>query len=148
MAIVDECDFDMLSRFNWRTDHYGYVVYNTRRGGQQTTIKMARMIMLPEPKMDVDHRNRNKFDNRRVNLRACTRRQNLLNKGKGRPASSRYRGVYWDKVCIKWRSSICEYGRNKYIGIFRDEIDAAMAYDLEAIRCFGEFASPNFLEAV
>ena len=45
-------------------------------GTKVTTLHMHRMIMLPPDGMDVDHINGNGLDNRRNNLRICTRSQN------------------------------------------------------------------------
>jgi len=81
------------------------------------------------PKM-IDHINRVKDDNRILNLRSVTARQNALNKGKSPLASSKYYGVYWYKPSSKWVASISTAVRTKkYLGCYDDETDAAQAYD-------------------
>ena len=42
--------------------------------------------------------------------------------------SSNFKGVYWDKVRGKWRSRIRINKKNKYLGSFHSEEEAAEAY--------------------
>jgi len=61
-----------------------------------------------------------------------------------RNGTSKYRGVMWDKTCFEWRAKIKLQGKTKYIGLYQDEIDAAKAYDREAIRARGPKTILNF----
>jgi len=45
--------------------------------------------------------------------------------------SSKYKGVYWDKRCNKWQSSIWINGKQKYLGLFNCETAAFLAYQAE-----------------
>ena len=58
--------------------------------------------------------------------------------------TSKYKGVSWCTITRKWKAQIVAPGRKSYIGIFRNEVDAARAYDAEATRWFGEHAHLNF----
>jgi len=72
-----------------------------------------------------------------------TWRANRTNRGdkKGhRDASSRYRGVSWQKQTRRWQVRV----QSDYIGLFSSEADAARAYDAEAARRFGDRATLNF----
>lgn len=62
------------------------------------------------------------------------------------PTSSVYKGVCWDKNRCKWMSSIKINGKNKYLGRFDSEVDAANAYNIAALELFGEFAQVNVLK--
>ena len=64
----------------------------------------------------VDHINENKSDNRRVNLRELTHKQNLLNR-------SSVKGVYFNKKNNKWVAQIS----SKYLGSFDTEDAASSA---------------------
>src|SRR5687768_11145590 len=82
-ATVDDADFDHLNQWKWHFSHYGYARRTTSsRFGRQKFIFMHREIMQAPDGMDVDHINCNKLDNRRQNLRLCTRADNLRNRNK------------------------------------------------------------------
>ena len=109
-------------------------------------IAVHRLIMglRSGDRMEVDHINHDGLDNRRCNLRICTSAQNLCNRRKNCEATSQYKGVYWYGQRNKWRVDVSINGRTKYVGIFANELDAAMAYDLAAKQHYGEFAYLNF----
>jgi len=92
----------------------------------------------------VDHINHNRSDNRRCNLRTCTQSQNMANRRKHKGLSSKYKGVHWRKKEKRWRAQIRINYRTIYLGQFVDELDAATAYDITALKYFGEFTLPNF----
>lgn len=59
----------------------GYVAYYERGSdGKMHTRKLHRLILGAKPGQEVDHKNRNKLDNRRSNIWICTRSENLRNK--------------------------------------------------------------------
>lgn len=93
--------------------------------------------------MQVDHRNCNGLDNRKENLRICTNQQNNMNKVSYRNSSSKYKGVYKDNERGGWAAQITIDGKKKFIGRYKIEEDAAVAYDRFAIKLFGEFAKLN-----
>jgi hypothetical protein len=97
--------------------------------------------------MEVDHINGDGLDNRKSNLRLATRAQNGCNLRPQQGKSSRFKGVAWH-VCGKWRAHISPNRTQIALGLFDDEIDAALAYDMAALAQFGEFARPNFLKVV
>ena len=94
--------------------------------------------------MEVDHINGNGLDNRKANLRLCTRAQNQMNSIKRTGKSSIFKGVSWHKNAWKWRANIKINQKDIHIGYFDTELEAAEAYDIEAIRLFGSFAKTNF----
>lgn len=138
-ALVDAADYEWLSRYNWRMQN-GYAA---RRDKTRTTY-MHREIMRPPQGMMVDHINHHKGDNRRANLRICTRQQNTQNNGKHVNSSSQFKGVGYSRDKCKWFAKIWFEGRRIWLGYFLDEADAAHAYDAKAVELFGEFAHLNF----
>lgn len=134
--IVDDEDYEYLNQFKW---HYGNGYAVTSWGKRPNRKKMSVHQLLTDcPKgMMVDHRNRNKLDNTRQNLRVCTNSQNQMNAKKQINSSSEYKGVIKSKP---WRAT---YGR-KTIGYFDSEIEAAQAYDRYAKEMYGEYANLNF----
>ena len=93
----------------------------------------------PEDGMEIDHINGNRSDNRIENLRLATKSQNGANRKSGR-GSSEYLGVHAHS-CGKWAAAIQKDGKQKHIGLFEREIDAAIAYRVEARKTHGEFAA-------
>lgn len=61
-------------------------------------------------------------------------------------ASSKFTGVSWNKERQKWRAGICGRGVHRTLGLFVDEISAALAYNTAARDLFGADAKLNILE--
>ena len=106
---------------------------------------MHREIMEAKRGIIVDHINRNGLDNRKENLRFVSRSQNAMNSEReGYPYTSKYRGVCLGKRRKKWRAYICVGLKQKYLGYFYSEEEAAKAYDAAAKKYRGEYAFLNF----
>ena len=58
--------------------------------------------------------------------------------------TSRFKGVSWDRHTRKWIAKIGFNGKQTYLGLFEDEIEAALTYDEAATRLHDEFAWLNF----
>ena len=155
-ATVDDEDFDWLSQWKWsfmpvpwkNTEGKGYAMrseYHPRK-----TVFMHREIFRRAngscPKQ-LDHHDGNGLHNKKKNLRPATGSQNCHNMGKNRRicTTSQYKGVSFWKSRGKWEAEI--YIRNKrvFLGFFTDEHDAALAYNREAKKRFGEFARLNWI---
>lgn len=80
------------------------------------------------------------------NVRWVTRSQNQSNRRSHKNSSSKYKGVSWHKRDEVWRVMIMKEGVSTYLGSFKNEIDAAKAYNVIAIEIFGEFANLNVVE--
>jgi hypothetical protein len=94
------------------------------------------------PAADIDHVNRNKTDNRLVNLREATRSENLRNVVRWKDNTSGETGIYWNKSKQKWflRLSV---QRKCIWGGMHDTLEQAVAKKQEMVReYYGEFA-PN-----
>ncbi len=95
-------------------------------------------------KDQIDHVNRCRSDDRFDNLREATRSQNQGNRKKRIDGSSKYKGVGWCKKSNKWRARITLNSKEKILGYFQSEEDAAFAYDKAAISQWGNFSHLNF----
>ncbi len=145
-ALVDDEDFERVSCFKWYTDTLGYIqrTYSTVEQsikGKKTCL-LHREI-LPSCAKEIDHINGNKADNRKENLRECTRSQNCINQAIRKDNKSGVKGVYWAKDRQKWRACIGVNWKTINLGTFKNKEDALVAYNDAAIKYFGEFAVLN-----
>lgn len=138
---VDNADFDWLSQWRW---HF-YKRYVARRDKTQNYkyIYMHRLLMNAPPGKEVDHINNDPLDNRKRNLRLCSRAQNLQNARRRSDNKSGFKGVHWDDKRSKWLAQIVNNGKYVFIGRFEDKNSAAREYNNAARRYFGEFAKEN-----
>ena len=155
-AVIDADDFEKVSALKWCV-HKGYSKWYGARSQWHPELKRSKQIFLHnfifgEVPMGyfVDHINGDSLDNRRENLRLATRSQNRGNARKtvqifGRPTSSKYKGVCWDKNNNKWQVQMKIDNKTRFIGQFSDEMKAAEAYNKAASAHFGEFALLNDL---
>ena len=74
-----------------------------------------------------DHRDGDRLNCRRSNLRATDIRTNPQNQPANRGSSSRYRGVGWHKATGTWKARCTIAGREHHLGYFHDEEAAARA---------------------
>ncbi|MDP4181596.1 MAG: hypothetical protein Q8942_10930 [Bacillota bacterium] len=61
--------------------------------------------------------------------------------------SSKYVGVYKDKHAPVWHSAVEKDGKRYYLGVFENEINAALAYNDKAIELYGSQARLNEIDA-
>jgi hypothetical protein len=142
VAIVDERDFEYVSQYKWLCTSHGYAGTDIAH----KRIYMHRMIMEAPDELTVDHINGDGLDNRRVNLRLATKRQNVIHRLRLLPnAASKYRGVFLGKHGNGWRAQIFSKGKTIYLGTFPTEWEAAAAYNEAAKIHHGEFAMLNEL---
>lgn len=149
-TLVDDADYEWLNQYMWFLGAGGYVI-NAIRRSQLCNVPLSpitqihRLILGLEPwdKRQTDHINHNPKDNRRCNLRICTRAENQHNQKIRSGGTSRFKGVCWNKRDKKWMATIKVDGQTKYLGNFQKEKYAAQAYNLAAKRHFGKFALLN-----
>ena len=66
-----------------------------------------------------------------------------MNRRKLKKSTSIYKGVYFDKKNKKWKSHI-KFEKQWYnLGSFKEEKEAAIAYNIKAEKLFKEFAYLN-----
>ena len=138
-ALVDDEDYESVSRWKWTYGKHGYAYRNDR--GKK--IYMHRLIMDAPDNMEVNHRSGNGIDNQRGNLQVCFHSSNLSNRGPQKNNTSGYKGVTWHKQTGKWLAQIVAKGRMYYLGLFVDIEDAARAYNEAALLYHGDFAYLN-----
>jgi hypothetical protein len=146
-AKVDPENYVWLSQFRWHpkiNKTTTYAVRTITQAGKTSKIYMHRMIADTPDHLVCDHVNRYGLDNRIANLRNCTIAQNNANKRAYKNASSKYKGVSFNKRRKKYAAYIKNNGRQTSLGYFDDQITAAKARDKAAKLLHGNFASLNF----
>lgn len=151
VAIVDDDDYEWAIKRKWQaavkdTGHVyarGWI-----GGGKKSNTGMHRIIMNAKKGQIIDHRNGNTLDNRKENLRFCTKSENSSYRVKRAKKTSKYLGVCYSKAradrhYLPWLAQIQKNNRIT-IRFFKSEIEAAKEYDLMATKLHGEFASLNF----
>lgn len=137
--IVSPEDQWILSAYRWRVIGNGYV-----QNGQGEYLH--RLIANPPTGMVVDHINGDMLDNRRENLRVCTRQQNMMNQRKRVDNTSGYKGVARHTRSRRkpFKAYIKKDGKQHHLGNFETAEAAAQAYDDAARLLHGEYARLNF----
>lgn len=150
-ALVDDEDFDELSKYKWQAQIRPRAIYVQRgywdsKQKKQIIVFIHRQIMRCPKGLVVDHINHNGLDNRKENLRICTLSQNRQNTRKTKPNKYGYKGIcFIKKNKTKPYQAQLHYG-NKIIslGAYSTPEEAACAYDKKARELFGEYAYLNF----
>ena len=151
-AQVDDLDFLRLSVFKWcfkrRSDGnsgyvYRYIKDSTTKTGWRKRL-LHHDVLNVDSTLEIDHKNGDGLDNQRLNLRQTTHAQNCRNQrmqSTGRK-TSRFKGV-GKASPNRWRARIRINGKLVDLGHFEDEVEAAKAYNIAAIKLFGEYSKLN-----
>jgi hypothetical protein len=153
-ALVDEEDECRVDEYNWykvknKRSHTWYCGTHIGYKDSEKHLWMHRHLfgLSKGDRVEVDHVNHNGLDNRRkANLRLASRSQNMANSRKIGKATSKYRGVGWNKRVNKWCVRINRYINNTnkafHLGFFEVEAEAAYAYAVAATLLY----DPDFLK--
>lgn len=114
-TLVDESTLKKYGHLSWYLSDTGYAV----RKPQGHIVRLHRLVIQAKEGDIVDHLNGNKLDNRLVNLRVCTQKENNQN-------HKNIKGYAWDKSRNMW---IVRY-RSTFHGRYTTEYDAKRAYQL------------------
>lgn len=125
-ALIDEDNLVKILSYKWYVDSKGYV-YREKCKVKRIFLHQVIMGDYPKDKKQIDHINRNKRDNRKINLRFCTNSENHQNKGKYKSNTSGYVGVFWHPKPKKWMARLYIYGKSVYLGLFTDKQGAINA---------------------
>lgn len=136
-ALVDDEDFERLSKHKWWALDGRGRFYAARGGGVGKTILMHREVC--PTTQEVDHADGDSLNNTRANLRPCTHSQNCANRR--RKNLSGFKGVTRRKSG-KFLAQIAD-PKNRHLGLFVTAVEAARVYDAAAKQAFGEFAVLN-----
>lgn len=147
-AKVDDSDFAWLNQWNWECSTSGYAYRRWRIDGKTYYIYMHKAILQLKGgrDMEADHKNLDKLDNRRFNLRPCFHFQNgrnlPINQNRKIPKKCKYKGVGLHHTGKYSAIGVLNY-KAQWLGLFNTQEEAGLAYNNWAIMNFGEFARLN-----
>jgi|11BtaG_2_1085332.scaffolds.fasta_scaffold14459_2 hypothetical protein len=109
----------------------GYRIIAMRFDGKFTNFYVHRLAWLYEygefPKLQLDHINQNKLDNRINNLRAVTHGENQRNRSMPKTNKTGFCGVSFSKGAKKYQANIMFNYQQIHLGYFENLEDAAQA---------------------
>jgi hypothetical protein len=138
VALVDKRDYPLVSQYLWYVRKDGYV--QSLVDGKYWLLHRF-ILEVTDRWILTDHRNLNRLDCRRQNLRIATPTQNSQNRAK--TGKQRYKGVQLTQSGL-WRAQIQIDGIKTHLGVFSTDTEAANAYDVAALQHFGQFARTNY----
>lgn len=127
-------DLQLVKSYSWSNRGKGYM-------RSSTYIELSRLIMSPDKSLVVDHINHNVSDNRKSNLRICSRAENGRN-------TSKTKGYTYDKKRNKYIAQIRFNYKHINLGYFNTPEEARKVYITKAKELFGEFASISLEEVL
>lgn len=144
IKVLIDLEDSWLAGYRWCANPQGKFLYARNSG-----LGLMHRYLMGNPDSLVDHVNRNTFDNRKSNLRLTTR---SLNQANSRRVSnkSKYKGVMVEDRyrTVKYRAQISYRGAQYHGPTRTSEVEAAMDYNLLAIKHFGEFALLNVIDEI
>lgn len=133
-------DLPVIQSRRWYVGKNGYLTSSYYYMGKRRIVRFHRIVAHARPGQRVDHKNRNRTDNRKQNLRCCSLAENNRNRGLYSTNTSGVAGVSFDKQRKRWVASITYNGKKKFIGRFYNKEDAITARLNTEIHLFGEFS--------
>ena len=146
VTFVDIEDLPIIAEYqwsaSWNPDRKSYYATANIRlpSGKKTSIRLNRLVMNAKHPFVVDHINTLTLDNRKSNLRICTKSENAMNRGKQSNNTTGHKGICFSKSRNKYVVNIKKDGKSKYIGGYENYDDAVIAHELALEKMHGDFS--------
>jgi len=156
-AVIDDEDYEKVinavrnKRSRKEGKWYAHIPAGSKHyamsGGRRKSIH--RVVMGNPKGMCIDHINGDTLDNRKQNLRICTKAQNSQNKKLRRDSASGFKGVAKEpsgrySAYIGDPNTAYPKKRHIRLGTYSTAEEAARVYDRNALKLHGEYAYTNF----
>jgi len=134
VAVVDDEDYERINQYKWRvlkTPYTFYAIRSKRVGKKTLYFYMHREILGLQPKdgISTDHRDHNGLNNRKSNIRACSKGENAMNSHPWKTKASRFKVIRPGRTGKGWEARIKFQGKMTHLGTRATEEEAAKAYD-------------------
>jgi len=142
-AIVDDDDFDRISKYKWSVHKKGNCFYAHRGfvcNGKLKHVLMHQEILNFPKDLDIDHINGNSIDNRKSNLRICLHQENAYNRRPNKDTETGYKDIHFVQKTHQFTVCITSNSKKHGIGNFKTLSEAIEAYNKAADKLHGEFA--------
>jgi hypothetical protein len=131
---VDKRYINSILQYRWHFNGRYVQTFNPK-------IALHQFIIGKKEGYEIDHRNGDKLDNRKENLRHVTHTQNMRNRQKlSTRNTSGCTGVSRFSRDARWRAEIKVEGKTKHLGLFESLNDAIKARKVAEKRYYGKFA--------
>lgn len=131
--LFDKEDFEKISPYSWFTNDQGYILAVGDNGHR---IRMHKLVSGHQGM--IDHRNRNRADNRKANLRLANHQQNGINRGCNKNNRLGVKGVF--QIRNRFYARIMKDGKTISLGGYATLEEACEARIRAEKELFGEFA--------
>lgn len=115
-----------------------------KAGGIKRQYMMHRVIWVLAkgrwPRGEIDHKDRNRSNNRLANLRDSTHTQNMMNACIRSNNKTGFKGVRWHEECKGYAAHIKVGNKRLWLGAHPTPEQASAAYAKAAKKYYGEFA--------
>lgn len=154
-TLIDNKYYSILNKYKWfigidsKQNINSGVRRSISKNNKKHTIYIHRIIMELEGhnirNKVIDHIDGNPLNNQINNLRLATRHENNMNLKLRKNSKTGYKGVIYISKSKKWRARISFNYKTIHLGCFSNKIDAIKAYNIAAMKYFGEFARLNII---
>lgn len=138
LTIIDSDDYEKVKKYSWRI-RLGYATTEYQINKIRHLVFLHRLINNTPDNLFTDHINRKKLDNRKCNLRNCTKQQNAFNSPYRSDSSSGIKGIDYAKREKRWRVRIRMNGKDIGLGYYKTKTEAIEARINGMKKYFGEF---------
>lgn len=133
--LIDKEDLEKVLKYTWCLSKTGYLVANINK----KVTKLHRYLLNAEKGTIIDHKNRNRLDNRKHNLRFCNKKENARNTSISKSNMLNELGI--SKTANgKYRARIMVDKKEVFLGSFYDIEKAKKARKEAELKYFEDYA--------